>query len=105
MKKIKRELVWSGVALARLLEIRDGLAEKDPRAATRTLRFLLKRASQLTEFPNLGRVVPEVPDGELRELVEKQYRIVYRVREKTVEVATVFEGYRQFPSAEVGDDE
>ena len=41
----ERDLVWSNVALARLLEIRDGLAEKDPRAAGRILRLLLGRAA------------------------------------------------------------
>ena len=69
------------------------------------LLLLLERAGQLADFPNLGRVVPEVPEGELRDLVEKQYRIVYRVREKTVEVATVFEGYRAFPLGDVGGEE
>lgn len=98
----KRALVWSHVALARLLEIRDGLAEKDPRAAGRILRLLLGRAAQLVDSPNLGRAVPELPGSELRELIETKYRIVYRVRENTVEVATVFEGYRAFPAGDVG---
>lgn len=100
----KRELVWSAVALARLTEIRDGVAEKDPRAATRLIRLLIQRAQQLVDFPHLGRTVPELPTGELRELVEKQYRIVYRVRDKTVEVATVFEGYGEFPGGDVSGD-
>lgn len=73
------------------------------RAATKRLRLLLERAGQLADFPDLGRVVPELPQGDLRELVEKPYRIVYRVREKTIEIATVFEGYREFPSGDVGE--
>lgn len=104
MSETKRELVWSNVALARLIEIRDGLAEKDPRAARRLLHLLLERAGQLVDFPNLGRVVPELPESRLRELVEKQYRIVYRVSETTVEIATVFEGYREFPAGDVGGE-
>lgn len=104
MSETKRELVWSNVALARLIEIRDGLAEKNPRAATKLLHLLLRRAGQLADFPNLGRIVPDLPNGELRELIEKQYRIVYRVREKTVEIATVFEGYREFPTGDVGGE-
>lgn len=104
MSETKRELVWSNVALARLIEIRDGLAEKDPRAATKMLRLLLEPAGQFADFPNLGRVVPEVPQGDLRELVEKPYRIVYRVREQTIEIATVFEGYREFPMVHVGGE-
>ncbi len=103
MDPAKRPLVWSDVALARLLEIRDDLAERDPRAATKLLRRLLQRAESLTDFPQLGRVVPELPDGELRELIEKPYRIVYRVRATTLEVVTVFEGYREFPMGDADE--
>ncbi len=104
MTRPKREVLWSNVALARLLEIRDGLHEKDPRAARKILRLLLSRAEQLADFPNPGRTVPELPGSEYRELVERHYRIVYRVREKAVEVATVFEAYREFPEGEVGGE-
>jgi toxin ParE1/3/4 len=92
-------------AIARLVEIRDGIAEKNPRAVAKLLRLPLKRAEQLTEFPVLGRVAPELPNNDLRELIEKQYRIVYRVREKTVEIDTVFEGYQEFPMGDVGGEE
>lgn len=105
MSETKRELVWSELALQRLIDIREGLAEKDPRAANTLLRVLLARAEQLEDFPNLGRVVPELSGSEYRELIERQYRIVYRVREKTVEVATVFEGYREFPMGDVSESE
>ncbi len=70
MSEPKRELVWSNVALARLIEIRDALAEKDSRAATKLLRLLLARAEQLVDFLNLGRVVPELWGSEYRELIE-----------------------------------
>lgn len=105
MSDPKRELVWSNVAFARLIEIRDGLAEKNPRAATELLRLLLSRAQQLVDFPNLGRMVPELSGSEFRELIEKPYRIVYRVRGETVEIATVFEGYREFPIGDVSEKE
>jgi toxin ParE1/3/4 len=45
----------------------------------------------------MGRTVPELPESKLRELVEGNYRIVYRVRRKTVEILTVFESHRQLP--------
>ncbi|MEZ4404890.1 MAG: type II toxin-antitoxin system RelE/ParE family toxin [Polyangiales bacterium] len=71
MGETVRALVWSNLALARLTEIRDGLAEKDPRAAMKVLRLLVDRAEQLADFPHLGRVVPEIPESGLRELVER----------------------------------
>lgn len=101
MTAARYELVWSDLAFQRLVDIRDALAEKDPRAADTLLRALIARAEQLADFPALGRVVPELPGSEFRELIEKQYRIVYRVRRNVVEVATVFEGYREFPMGDV----
>lgn len=103
MSASKREVLWSSLALQRLIEIRDALAEKDPMAARKLLLLLISRTAPLSDFPNLGRVVPEIPGSAFRELIERQYRIVYRVRERTVEIATVFESYREFPMGDVGE--
>lgn len=98
MSETRRELVWSNLALQDLTEIRDRIAAQNPRAAKKQLHTLLKRAQQLTDFPNLGRAVPELPGSPLRELIEGNYRLVYQVAEKTVTIATVFEGHREFPT-------
>jgi plasmid stabilization system protein ParE len=41
-------------------------------------------------------MVPDVPGRELRELIEGNYRIVYRLNESTVEILTVFEAHKSF---------
>jgi plasmid stabilization system protein ParE len=38
--------------------------------------------------------VPEISNPEIRELLFKKYRIVYRVKKNAVEILTVFEGRR-----------
>ena len=48
-------------------------------------------------FPESGRKVPERDDPEIREVIESPYRVVYRVRAGTVEIATVFRASRLFP--------
>lgn len=47
-------------------------------------------------FPESGRVVPERNDKEIREIIVRPYRIVYRVRPGYVEIATVFRASRLF---------
>jgi toxin ParE1/3/4 len=42
----------------------------------------------------IGRMVPEIARPEIRELIHRKYRIVYRVKESGVEILTVFEGHR-----------
>jgi plasmid stabilization system protein ParE len=42
----------------------------------------------------MGRMIPEIANPEIRELVFKKYRIIYRIKEKRIEILTVFEGHR-----------
>ena len=51
----------------------------------------------VTQFPALGREVPELPGTALREVIEGNYRIVYRVTQETVEILTVFEAHHLLP--------
>jgi toxin ParE1/3/4 len=51
---------------------------------------------RLEAYPLSGRVVPEVGDDTLREVLHGNYRIVYRVRTELVEIVTVFHGARLF---------
>lgn len=57
---------------------------------------IVSAVSRLEPHPLSGRVVPEVGDESLREVIHGDYRIVYRVRLDLVEIATVFHGARLF---------
>lgn len=92
---------WTNQAFTRLAGIEDYVATDSPTAAQRLVARLVRRASTLARAPNLGRRVPELPGSDLRELIEGNYRIVYRVRPPRIEILTVFEGHRSFPLAEV----
>ena len=45
--------------------------------------------------------VPESSCEDLREIVEGNYRIVYRLRPDSVEVLLVFEAHRMFPEVDL----
>jgi len=97
------KVLWTEQAFLRLTEIESYISLDNPAAAARHTDRLIARASVLAEQPYVGRTLPELPGSELRELVEGNYRMVYRVREKRVEVLTVFEGHRQLPSEDLPD--
>ena len=40
---------------------------------------VLEKAHQLERFPRLGRIVPEIGDASIRELIYRSYRIMYFV--------------------------
>ena len=41
-----------------------------------------------------GRIVPEFERRDIREVLFRNYRIVYRVKEDQILILTVFEGHR-----------
>lgn len=85
----------------RLAEIQDFIARANPDAAERLVDRIVERGEGLSKFPEMGRMVPELPGTGIREIIEGHYRIVYRVQAKVVQVLTVFEGHRQFPLEDV----
>lgn len=91
------KVAWTRGALQDLTDIGRFVASDDPSAA-RTLTARLKtRANRVARFPYAGRIVPEFEREDLRELVEGNYRIVYRIRRRQIHILTVFEGHRQMP--------
>ena len=51
---------------------------------------VLESVSLLERFPNIGRIVPEMNLPNLRELVVKQYRVVYYLTfQDEVEIVTI----------------
>lgn len=75
------------------------IAETDRPAAERFGQKLLKAVDQLEAFPESGRAVPEFEDPDIREIVRKPCRIVYRVdHEKLqVEIARIWHAARGTP--------
>ena len=73
------KIVWSPLALERVEEYGGHIAAANPAAAILWAEEVFAKVEPLADFPQLGRVVPEVGREEVRELFHGQYRIVYRV--------------------------
>jgi addiction module RelE/StbE family toxin len=100
------KLRWSRLAQQDLLDIGRYIAKDNRGAARRWVERLRQRARQAAEHPNAGRVVPEYSRRELREVLLRSYRIVYRIRNNdAIEVLTVFEGHRFFPEDAIPDSD
>ncbi len=62
------------------------------------LSGVFEAAARLERFPQSGRIVPEIGDETMREVIYHQYRIIYVVLDDTVEILTLFSASRQFGS-------
>jgi plasmid stabilization system protein ParE len=96
-------VVWAEQAWQRLAEIEAFIAKDDPAAASRLVDGLIERGDALSDHPDRGRRLPELPESGLRELVVGNYRLVYRRSSKLIEVLTVFEGHRLLRCEELSD--
>ena len=76
--------------------IRAYVGRDSPQSAELLVDALIAAVERLQTFPRSGRVVPEVGDDNLREVIHRNYRIVYRLRANSVEVVTIFHGARLF---------
>ena len=81
-------------ALAKLRAIHAHIAQDAPQRANRMIDRLTRRAERIGDLPHAGREVPEYQLDALREVLERPYRIIYRVKVDEIEVLTVMH-YRQ----------
>ena len=86
-------------AIEGLSRIVTEIARHNPEAAQRFGTVLLDRAESLRTFPLRGRMVPEKQKPDVREIVVRPYRIVYRVKEaeRRVDVLCFWHGSRGVP--------
>lgn len=90
-------VVWSDEALTDLAGIHDYIARHSIRYAALTVERLLDALDRVAEYPESGRMVPELGEPAVREIIYGAYRIVYELREGRAEVLTVFRASRLFP--------
>lgn len=93
---------WTPGAQARLLEIQAYLKQHAPDLAVATALQLARRALELGELPAMGRQLERYRPAEVRELLERPYRLIYRVTPTQVEILTVLH-YRQLMPTDLAD--
>jgi plasmid stabilization system protein ParE len=94
-------ITWSREASENLVEIEDFIARDSRERAVRFIDALIDHAEAiLADNPRSGRSVPEISNLNMRELIYRKYRIVYRLNGDVLEILTVFEGHRQLRLSE-----
>jgi len=95
-------LEWTEPALDDLEALRDHIAQDSPVNAARFIEQLFDAADKLPGQPRIGRKVPEADDTpeEIRELIFRDYRILYRPLSDRVQVIAVVHGAKDLAKAE-----
>jgi len=93
------KIIWSRQARDDLRDIVTYIAENNPLIAESFGFRLMSKVDLLAQFPQIGRIVPEEQDEDIREIILPPYRIVYRVLEDNhvVAIARIWHGARGEP--------
>ena len=99
VRRIKFEVLWTEPAVDDLTEILDYIRRKErPDTARKILRELKRIGDRLKDFPNRGRVVPELLRvmgiRQYREIIHKRWRMIYRIESERVYVLRVVDSSR-----------
>lgn len=98
------KIVWSPLALERVEDIVQYIAEDNPDAALKWVDDLFAAVERLADFPKSGCMVPEVGSPRIRELIFGTYRVIYSVKNQ-VDILTVRRSSQLLRMSENGDDE
>lgn len=72
------DIEWSARSRKDLRALRNYIGQDSPHYARRFVARIIDNVEKLTEFPEVGRKVPEAEDHEdVRELIFQGYRIIY----------------------------
>ncbi len=101
------QINWTNQALADLEAIGNFIARDSPSFAQVFVNRVFSSVERLENFPYSGRIVPEIGQDNIREIIFGSYRIVYLVNSDRVNILTIFHSSRQLKtsdlSSELGD--
>ncbi|UCE52704.1 MAG: type II toxin-antitoxin system RelE/ParE family toxin [Desulfobacterales bacterium] len=90
---------WSVPARNDLKQIHDYIANDSRYYAQNVIQEIVAKTETLTEFPEIGRTIPEISDQNIRELIVYSYRLIYEISGTGIEILAIIHGRRDFNSA------
>ena len=91
-----RALVWSPEAIDDVEGIAAYIERDSPWYARAVASKLVETAETIPQYPELGRVVPEIGDPAIRERFVHRYRVIYRIEQTRILMAAVIHGRQDF---------
>ncbi len=97
MKRVK--IVWSLKALSHFSNWIQYIAKDSLKTSQKERDEILKAITRLQRFPYSGRIVPEFSRPNLREIIQKPIRIIYRLKENEIYILAFHHSKRQLDLA------
>jgi toxin ParE1/3/4 len=95
------KIVWSPLAVERVSEIAEYIAQDKQAAAVKWINVVFSKVERLSASPEIGRVAPEIKNDHFRELIYGNYRIIYRIEKKQISILTIRHGRQILPIEDI----
>jgi plasmid stabilization system protein ParE len=92
----RKKVIWTKQGYRTLDEAVAYVAQDSLTAAQQLLESALNMAESLAVFDGRGRMVPELEETSIRELLVQRYRLIYEVFDTKVEILAFIHGARDF---------
>jgi plasmid stabilization system protein ParE len=82
-------VIWSYVAVGNLIENSRYIAKENSDAARSVINDIYDAGNRIKEFPDKGRIVPEIGKSNVKEIFCRSYRIIYKIESRKITILTV----------------
>ncbi|MEE9614333.1 MAG: type II toxin-antitoxin system RelE/ParE family toxin [Thermodesulfobacteriota bacterium] len=90
-----RKVVWTDEAVADLEALAEYIARDSGFYAAAFVREVRDASRSLNELSERGRVVPELSNPNIRELLVREYRLIYSIEKSRVAILGLIHGKRE----------
>lgn len=87
---------WTKPAKLDLKQVYDYIARDSKFYAKKVSQEIVEKSEKLNSFPEIGRIVPEIGDSNIRELIIYSYRLIYEIFPNRIEVLALIHSKRNF---------
>ena len=94
---------WTTPAKRDLKQINDFIAKDSKFYAQKVSQDIVDKSEKLENFPEIGRIVPEIGDSNIREVFVYSYRLIYEVLPNEIQVLALIHSKRNFSSGNLNE--
>ncbi|HBC32151.1 MAG TPA: type II toxin-antitoxin system RelE/ParE family toxin [Clostridiales bacterium] len=90
------KIIWTKSAVLNLESIKSYIAQDSQYYAVELIEKVFGAVEKLSVFPRLGREVPEIKKENIREIIYRNYRILYRIDTEVLYIIAIIHAARDF---------
>ena len=96
------QISWTKLAISDLQEIHDYIARDSKTFAKLQIVRIRSQTRILKSQPAIGRIVPEIDQADIRELIQGSYRIIYKIISKErIDIITIHHSSRNLQGRKI----